>query len=135
LSYLCDHSRKQIGKFLFVLTPTDGEYIIKKATRKGRINLIDYNVRESNKDIKEEMENKMQGHFHKMESVLQETWEKHRWMLEEYKKAAEEHRAQEQEHWKKEQDLLGSLAERVDALERKINWETTLVGETSTEQA
>lgn len=120
-SLLYVNSRKQIGRFLYVLTPINGEYIIKNATRKGRINLIDFNVRKSNKDNLEEMENCIQERFQSMELCLQRTLQEHKALIEEFKIELQEHREQEKEHRDMDRHLFCSITKRIEALEVESN--------------
>lgn len=130
------HVRSQIGRFLFVITPEDGKQVAKNTSWKGRINAIEVNVNktvelveanimnaiEENKKViqehKEEMENKIHRLFHQMESVIQKT--------------LEEHKRHQEEHSKKEQDLLCSIAERIDALEMETSRLASNVGHQTT---
>jgi len=86
---LCDYVSKQIGKFLYVLKPKDNSYVTKQKKWKGKINVIEERVKTSIRtletnvmkaitDNKEEMENKIDQHYHKMESILQKILEEHK---------------------------------------------------------
>jgi len=90
------HGRKQIGKFVYVLTPRDGQYAMKRTSWKGKIHVIEDNIKKVIKTNKEEMKTNIEEQLGKIKRLLEE-------------------------QWNKDQDLLHSILERIKALEVETN--------------